>query len=79
MMDIFNDVDDKLFVFESLYIDIVNENVPLKRVHPVYDKTIEARDALYRVYQTKIYSWKIFAKLTKAFSYTKKVNTLWYT
>ena len=29
-MDIF---DDKLFVFESLYMDVVNEHVPLKRVH----------------------------------------------
>jgi hypothetical protein len=32
-MDIFDDVDDKLFVFESLYMDVVNEHAPLKRVH----------------------------------------------
>ena len=32
-MDIFDDVNDKLFVFESLYMDVVNEHAPLKRVH----------------------------------------------
>ena len=33
VMDIFDDVNDKLFVFESLYMDVVNEHAPLKRVH----------------------------------------------
>ena len=33
IMDIFDDVDDKLFVFESLYLDIVNEHAPLKNFH----------------------------------------------
>ena len=33
IMDIFDEVDDKLFVFESLYTDIVNVHAPLKQVH----------------------------------------------
>ena len=33
VMDLFDDVNDKLFVFESLYMDVVNEHAPLKRVH----------------------------------------------
>ena len=33
VIDIFDDVNDKLFVFESLYMDVVNKHAPLKRVH----------------------------------------------
>ena len=31
VMDIFDDVDDKLFVFESLYMDVVNDHAPLTK------------------------------------------------
>jgi len=30
-MEVFDDVDDKYYVFESLYIDILNEHAPLKQ------------------------------------------------
>ena len=33
VMDIFDDVDDKLFAFESLYLDIINEFAPVKNFH----------------------------------------------
>ena len=33
IMDIFDDVDDKLFAFESLYLGIINEHAPLKQFH----------------------------------------------
>ena len=29
-MKFFHDVNDKLFAFESLYLDIINEHAPLK-------------------------------------------------
>ena len=29
-MEFFHDVNDKLFAFESLYLDIINEHAPLK-------------------------------------------------
>lgn len=32
-MDIFDDVDDKLFAFESLYLDVINEHAPVKKFH----------------------------------------------
>jgi len=32
-MNVFDDVDDKLFAFESLYVDITNEHVPIKKFH----------------------------------------------
>ena len=31
IMEVFDDVDDKYYVFESLYIDILNEHAPLKQ------------------------------------------------
>ena len=31
IMEVFDDVDDKYYVFESLYIDILNEHEPLKQ------------------------------------------------
>ena len=33
IMDVFDDVDDKLFAFESLYLDIINEQAPIKKFH----------------------------------------------
>ena len=33
IMDVFDDVDNKLFAFESLYLDIINEQVPIKKFH----------------------------------------------
>jgi len=33
VMDVFDDVDDKLFAFESLYLDIINEHAPIKKFH----------------------------------------------
>ena len=30
-MEFFHDVNDKLFAFESLYLDIINEHTPLKQ------------------------------------------------
>ena len=32
-MEFFHDVNDKLFAFESLYLDIINEHAPLKQFH----------------------------------------------
>ena len=32
-MDIFDDADDKLFAFESLYLDIINEQAPTRKFH----------------------------------------------
>ena len=32
-MDVFDNVDDKLFAFESLYLDIINEQAPIKKFH----------------------------------------------
>ena len=32
-MDIFDDVDDKLFAFESLHLDIINEQAPTRKFH----------------------------------------------
>ena len=32
-MEVFDDVDDILYVFESLYLDILDEHAPLKQVH----------------------------------------------
>ena len=31
-MNIFADVDDKLFAFESLYCDVLDKHAPIKRV-----------------------------------------------
>jgi len=28
-MDVFDDVDDKLFAFEWLYLDVINEQAPI--------------------------------------------------
>ena len=33
VMDVFDDVEDKLFAFESLYLDIINEQAPIKKFH----------------------------------------------
>lgn len=33
IIDLFDDVDDKIHAFESLYLDILNEHAPLKQVH----------------------------------------------
>ena len=33
IMEGFDDVDDKYYVFESLYIDILNEHAPLKQLY----------------------------------------------
>lgn len=30
-MDVFDDVVDKLFAFESLYLDIINDQAPIKK------------------------------------------------
>ena len=30
-MEFFHDVNDKLFAFESLYLDMINEHTPLKQ------------------------------------------------
>ena len=32
-MEFFHDVNDKLFAFESVYLDIINEHAPLKQFH----------------------------------------------
>ena len=32
-MDIFEDVDDKLFVFETLFTEILDEHAPIKQFH----------------------------------------------
>ena len=33
IIDLFDDVEDKIHAFESLYLDILNEHAPLKQVH----------------------------------------------
>ena len=33
VMDVFDEVDDKLFVFESLYNEVLDEHAPLKHFH----------------------------------------------
>ena len=33
VMEVFDDIDDKQYVFESLYLDIVNEHAPQKQAH----------------------------------------------
>lgn len=33
MLNCFDDIDDKLYAFESLYRDILDEHAPLKHVH----------------------------------------------
>lgn len=33
IMDLFDDVDDKLYTFEQLYLDILDEHAPLKHSH----------------------------------------------
>ena len=33
VMEIFDDVDDKLYVFEALYNNVLNEHAPIKQVH----------------------------------------------
>jgi len=33
IIDLFDDVDDKIDAFESLYLDILDEHAPLKQVH----------------------------------------------
>ena len=33
IIDLFDDVDDKIHAFESLYLDILDEHAPLKQVH----------------------------------------------
>ena len=32
-MEFFHDVNDKLFAFESVYLDVINEHAPLKQFH----------------------------------------------
>ena len=32
-MEVFDDIDDKQYVFESLYLDILNEHAPQKQAH----------------------------------------------
>ena len=33
VMDVFEDVDDKLFVFETLFAEVLDDQAPLKRFH----------------------------------------------
>lgn len=33
IIEVFDDVDDKYYAFETLYLDILNEHAPLKQVH----------------------------------------------
>ena len=32
-MSVFDDVDDKLYAFASLFHDVINKQAPLKQVH----------------------------------------------
>ena len=33
MIEVFDDVDDKLYAFEQLYLDILDEHAPVKHTH----------------------------------------------
>lgn len=61
-MDLFDDVDDKLYTFEQLYLDILDEHAPLKQIHSrgkqVPYLTEEWRKAIR--HHNKL--WKIFTR-----------------
>ena len=62
IMDLFDDVDDKLYTFEQLYLDILDEHAPLKHSHirgkQVHYMTEEWRKAIR--HRNKL--WKIFTR-----------------
>ena len=33
VMEVFDDIDDKLYAFEQLYSDILDEHAPVKQTH----------------------------------------------
>jgi hypothetical protein len=52
IMDIFDEVDDKVYVLDTLYSDIVNEHVPIKQFHfkrkssAIYERKMEKSHSL---------------------------------
>ena len=60
VMDLFDEVDDKLYTFEQLYLDILDEHAPLKRLHirgkqvpymnEEWRKAIRHRNRLWRIF-----------------------------
>lgn len=62
VIDTFDDVDDKLFVFETLFTEVLDEHAPLKEFHvrgnQVPYMTEEWRKAIR--YRNRL--WKIFTR-----------------
>ena len=61
IMNLFDDVDDKLYTFEQLYLDILDEHAPLKHIHirgkqvpymtEEWRKAIRHRNKLWRIFR----------------------------
>ena len=60
VLDVFYDVDDKLFAFETLYLDIINEQATIKKFHvrgnqvpfmtEQWRKSIRHRNKLWKIF-----------------------------
>ena len=64
VMDVFDDADDKLFVFESLYNDVVNEHAPVKQVYVRGNQVPYMTEEWRKAIRHRNKLWKKFSKQT---------------
>ena len=65
IMDLFEDVDDKLYTFEKLYHDILDEHAPLKYLHIRGKQVPYMTDEWRKAIRHRNKLWKIFTREMK--------------
>ena len=59
-MEMFDDIDDKQYLFESLYLDILNEHAPQKQAHIRGDKIPFMNEQWRKAIRHRNKLWKKF-------------------
>ena len=73
VMDVFEDVDDKLFVFETLFTEVLDDHAPLKQFHVPGNQVPYMTEEWRKAIRYRNWLWRKFRKteLTVIISYTK--------
>ena len=71
-MSVFNDVDDKLYAFESRFQDVINKHAPLKQVHLQGNQVPYLTDEWRKAIRHRNHLWKAFTQRNKCTSLRRK-------